>query len=134
MLTTLQRLGVAASRSRPAVSNGNPYSAALFRTLKLRPQMPVNRVNGLLQARRWVTEYCYNHAHWHSAISFVTPAQRHREIYQALLDERAKVSAAARDADPNRWSGPTRNSSRITQVHDNPEAKKGWNQPIQLAA
>ena len=34
MLATMQRLGVAASRSRPAVSNDNPFSEALFRTLK----------------------------------------------------------------------------------------------------
>ena len=31
-----QRVGVAGSRSRPAVSNDNPYSEALFRTLKYR--------------------------------------------------------------------------------------------------
>ena len=35
MLATLQRLGVAGSRSRPSVSNDNPFSEALFRTLKL---------------------------------------------------------------------------------------------------
>ena len=36
MLATLQNLGVAASFSRPSVSNDNPYSEALFRTLKYR--------------------------------------------------------------------------------------------------
>ena len=60
MLATMQRLGVAASRSRPAVSNDNPYSEALFRTLKYRPQLPVKPFNGLLQARRWMTEL----VHW----------------------------------------------------------------------
>jgi transposase len=30
MLATMQRLGVTASRSRPAVSNDNPFSEALF--------------------------------------------------------------------------------------------------------
>jgi len=126
MLTTMQRLGVAASRSRPAVSNHNPYSEALFRTLKYRPQLPVKPFNGLLQARRWVTElvHWYNHEHRHSAIGFVTPAQRHMQIDQALLDDRAKVYAAARDANPNRWSGPTRNWDRIAEVHLNPETQK----------
>jgi putative transposase len=33
MLATMQRLGIAASRSRPSVSNDNPYSESLFRTL-----------------------------------------------------------------------------------------------------
>jgi putative transposase len=136
MLATMQRLGVAASRSRPAVSNDNPYSEALFRTLKYRPQLPVKPFNGLLQARRWAAElvHWYNHEHRHSAISFVTPAQRHMQVDQALLDDRAKVYAAARHANPNRWSGPIRNWSRITQVHLNPETQKSQNQPTQLAA
>jgi len=136
MLATLQRLGVAASRSRPAVSNDNPYSEALFRTLKYRPELPVKPFNGLLQARRWVTElvHWYNHEHRHSAIGFVTPAQRHLQLDEAILNDRAKVYAAARDANPNRWSGPIRNWSRITEVHLNPETKKNQNQPFQLAA
>jgi transposase len=41
MLATMQRLGVAHSRSRPSVSNDNPYSESLFRTLKYRPQLPL---------------------------------------------------------------------------------------------
>ena len=136
MLATLQRLGVAASRSRPAVSNDNPFSEALFRTLKYRPQMPVKPLNGLLQARRWVTGlvHWYNHEHRHSAIGFVTPEQRHMQIDQALLDDRAKVYASARDANPNRWSGPTRNWTRITAVHLNPETHTNQNQPSRLAA
>ena len=136
MLATLQRLGVAASRSRPAVSNDNPYSEALFRTLKYRPQMPVKPFNGLLQARRWVTDlvHWYNHEHRHSAISFVTPAQRHMQVDQAFLDDRVKVYAAARRANPNRWSGAIRNWIRITQVHLNPQTEKVQNQPLQLTA
>ena len=37
MLATLQRRSVAASRSRPAVSNDHPFSEALLRTLKYQP-------------------------------------------------------------------------------------------------
>jgi putative transposase len=136
MLATLQRLGVAASRSRPAVSNDNPYSEALFRTLKYRPELPVKPFNGLLQARRWATELVnwYNHEHRHSAIGFVTPAQRHLQLDEAILNDRAQVYAAARDANPNRWSGPIRNWSRITEVHLNPQTPKDQNQPAKLAA
>ena len=136
MLATMQRLGVAASRSRPAVSNDNPYSEALFRTLKYRPQMPVKPFNGLLQARRWVTElvHWYNHEHRHSGIRFITPAQRHLKLDETILAERAKVYAAARNANPNRWSGGTRNWSPITEVHLNPQTPKDQNQPEKLAA
>jgi len=40
--------GVSASRSRPAVRNDSPYSEALFRTLKYRPQLPVKPFDDLL--------------------------------------------------------------------------------------
>ena len=40
MLSTLQRLGVVTSFSRPRVSDDNPYSEAIFRTLKYRPGYP----------------------------------------------------------------------------------------------
>ncbi len=126
MLATLQRLGVAASRSRPAVSNDNPFSEALFRTLKYRPQLPVKPLQDLLQARRWVTQlvHWYNHEHRHSAIGFVTPAQRHAESDRSLLIDRAKVYEAARLRHPHRWSQSTRDWTRIAEVHLNPEKQK----------
>jgi hypothetical protein len=98
--------------------------------------MPVKPFGGLLQARRWVTQlvHWYNHEHRHSAIGFVTPVQRHMQLDQALLSARAKVYAEARDANPNRWSGQTRNWDRIAEVHLNPETQKKQNQPTQLAA
>ncbi|MCU7898476.1 MAG: DDE-type integrase/transposase/recombinase, partial [Candidatus Thiodiazotropha sp. (ex Lucinoma aequizonata)] len=40
MLATLQRLGVVPSFSRPSVSNDNPYSESLFRTMKYTPAFP----------------------------------------------------------------------------------------------
>lgn len=79
MLATLQALGILPSFSRPAVSNDNPYSEALFKTLKYRPDYPARPFNDLNQARRWVAGFVdwYNQEHRHSAIQFVTPDQRH---------------------------------------------------------
>ncbi|MEO9150489.1 MAG: integrase core domain-containing protein [Burkholderiaceae bacterium] len=137
MLATMQRLGVAASRSCPAVSNDNPFSKALFRTLKYRPQLPVHSMQSLLQAWRWVTQlvHWYNHEHRHSAIGFVTPAQRHAESDRSLLIERAKVYEAARRRHPHRWSRATRNWTRIAEVHLNPQKEKEPNSlTIQKAA
>jgi putative transposase len=54
MLATLQALGVAPSFSRPAVSNDNPYSESLFKTLKYRPKYPHQAFENLLAARQWV--------------------------------------------------------------------------------
>jgi len=115
MLATMQRLGIAASRSRPSVSNDNPYSESLFRTLKYRPELPLKPFKDLLHARRWVTDlvHWYNHEHRHSAIRFVTPQQRHAGLDKSMLKNREVVYASARQANPNRWSGSTRNWNRI---------------------
>lgn len=40
MKAKLEELGVTRSHSRPRVSNDNPFSEALFRTLKYRPEWP----------------------------------------------------------------------------------------------
>jgi putative transposase len=123
MLATMQRLGVAHSRSRPSVSNDNPYSESLFRTLKYRPQLPLRPFEDLLHARRWVADlvHWYNHEHRHSAISFVTPTQRHAGIDLSILEKRAAVYACARDKHPGRWSGQTRDWRHLSEVHLNPE-------------
>src|SRR3546814_3209316 len=52
MLATLQALGVAPSYSRPAVSNDNPFSESLFKTLKYRPAYPRQAFEDLGAARR----------------------------------------------------------------------------------
>jgi len=126
MLATMQRLGVAHSRSRPAVSNDNPYAESLFKTLKYRPQLPLKPFADLLQARRWVTElvHWYNEQHRHSAIGFVTPAQRHAQADEALLRARAAVYEEARQQHPTRWSGNTRDWTFIDQVHLNPDRQQ----------
>ena len=123
MLATMQRLGVAHTRSRPAVSNDNPYAESLFKTLKYRPQLPLKPFADLLQARRWVTElvHWYNEQHRHSAIHFVTPAQRHAQTDAALLNARAAVYEKARQKHPTRWSGNTRDWAFINEVHLNPD-------------
>ena len=79
MLATLERLGGLASFSRPGVSNDNPYSEALFRTFKYRPDFPREPFADLATASSWVAAFVtwYNDVHRHSAIRFVTPAQRH---------------------------------------------------------
>ncbi len=137
MLATMQRLGVAHSRSRPAVSNDNPYSESLFKTLKYRPQLPLQPFACLLSARRWVTElvHWYNGAHRHSSIGFVTPDQRHAGMDQTLLSARAQVYEKARQANPLRWSGQVRDWSYVDTVHLNPDTPQNQEtQTIQKTA
>ena len=123
MLAAMQRLGVAHSRSRPAVSNDNPYVESAFRTLKYRPELPVSPFANLLAARRWVTDlaHWYNHEHHHSAIGFVTPAQRHAGLDRALLEQRARVYASARQHHPQRWSVTPRQWVHVDAVYLNPD-------------
>ena len=123
LLATLQMLGVEPSFSRPAVSNDNPYSEALFKTLKYHPIYPQKPFANLLAARLWVGQFVtwYNQEHRHSAVRFVTPSQRHDGLDHAILAKRVEVYEAAKLSNPNRWSGPTRNWQRITEVHLNPD-------------
>jgi transposase InsO family protein len=123
MLATLQQLGVIPSFSRPSVSNDNPYSESLFRTLKYRPEYPEQPFASLQAARGWVQGFVdwYNHEHLHSAINFVTPEQRHKGEDPAILAQRKQVYLKAQSKHPNRWSGAIRNWEPITVVYLNPE-------------
>lgn len=123
MLATLQALGVMASLSRPAVSNDNPYSESLFKTLKYRAAYPLHPFVDIAASRAWATTLVqwYNHEHRHSAIRFVTPAQRHAGLDQAILAQRSALYEIARASNPLRWKRSTRNWQRIDIVHLNPD-------------
>ena len=131
MLATLQRLGIMPSFSRPAVSNDNPYSESLFKTLKYRPQYPLQPFADLTAARKWAEDLVqwYNHEHRHSSIGFVTPAQRHAGLDEGLLAQRKALYEQARDQHPRRWSRQTRNWNRVHIVHLNPEQAETNNAP-----
>jgi transposase InsO family protein len=110
MLATMQWLGVVPSFSRPSVSNDNPYSEALFRTLKYVPSYPRKPFESIDAAWAWVERFVawYNGEHRHSAIGFVTPDERHESRDVAVLLARRHVYEAARRRNPSRWSRHTR--------------------------
>ena len=118
MLATLQNLGVAASFSRPSVSNDNPYSESMFRTLKYCPQYPDKPFESTELALEWVRKFVhwYNNIHQHSGINFVTPNARHNEEDQAILTKRIEIYELAKQKNPCRWSGKTRNWDRVDEV------------------
>jgi transposase InsO family protein len=122
MLATLQRLGVAPSFSRPAVSNDNPFSESLFNTFKGHPDFPEKPFDTPATARAWVAKFAcwYNDKHRHSALKFVTPAQRHRGQDTDLLAHRHALYQTARAQYPERWSGTTRNWTPPPTVFLNP--------------
>lgn len=126
MLATLQMLGVVPSFSRPSVSNDNPYSESLFRTLKYRPEYPEKCFAGISDARSWVKGFVqwYNHEHCHSGIKFVTPAQRHNGDDVEILARRTHVYQQAKSQNPQRWPGEIRNWEQINEIHLNPQKDK----------
>lgn len=65
--------------------------------------------------------YLDNYRHRHSAIRFVTPAQRHRREETAILAKRTAVYAEAKARHPERWSGEIRNWEPVQEVWLNPE-------------
>jgi len=74
MLAKLQDLGIMPSFSRPSVSNDNPFSESLFRTLKYRPNYPEKPFENVIEARAWADNFVvwYNTVHLHSSINFIT--------------------------------------------------------------
>lgn len=123
MVSTLQWLGIVPSFSRPHVSDDNPYSEALFRTLKYTPAYPRLPFVDTDAARRWVARFVawYNGVHRHSAIRYVTPDERHFGAEHAVLAGRRELYARAQASNPGRWSRRTRDWSAIGPVILNSE-------------
>ena len=118
----LTELGMLMSYSRPRVSNDNPYSEALFRTVKYCPAWPSQGFASLSAVRDWMLRFerAYNEQHLHSGIQYVTPADRHRGVDQERLEYRKAVYESAKGRHPQRWSGNTRNWEITGPVSLNP--------------
>lgn len=126
MLATLEKLGVVPSFSRPSVSDDNPYSEALFRTVKYHPTFPMlDKFETILDARQWSEKFVrwYNNEHLHSALKFVTPQQRHSGADKTIRANRHLVYQIAKAQYPERWSGQTRDWSLPDAVTLNPNKK-----------
>lgn len=136
MLATMQRLGVVPSFSRPSVSNDNPFSESLFRTMKYVPEYPRDGFATVEAARVWVAAFVawYNDEHKHSGIGFVSPADRHAGRDVEILAARRALYEQARRRNPARWSRHTRTWSRPATVILNPEADHAVATTDRLAA
>jgi putative transposase len=106
----LADLHIERSRSRPKVSNDNPYSEAAFKTLKYCPAFPGDFAS-IYDARVFVNAFFgyYNTEHRHSGIGLYTPGSVHDGTWKYVRDARQLVLDAAYAAHPERFHhGPPR--------------------------
>ncbi len=126
MLETLYSLGIIPSRSRPRVSNDNPYAESIFKTLKYTPKYSPKGFSNITEARLWVKHFVkwYNFEHLHSGINFVTPADRHAGKDEEILRKRKVVYEEAKKKHPERWAKEIRTWECSNIEWLNPEKKK----------
>src|SRR5579875_1064066 len=93
--------GITQSRSRPRVSNDNPYSESQFKTPKYRPGFPA-RSGSIEHARAHCQEFFpwYNREHRHAGLGLHTAADVRHGRAQAVRAARAEVPSAAHAAQP----------------------------------
>jgi putative transposase len=105
--TTLElarALGITLSYSRPRVSDDNPYSESLFKTVKYDPDFP-RRFQDLQHAREHMTAFFtdYNTHHRHSGLNYYTPDTVHHGQVQHARQQRQATLDACYARNPNRY-------------------------------
>jgi putative transposase len=100
----LADFGITQSRSRPHVSNDNPYSEAQFKTLKYRPGFPA-RFTSIEAARAHCQDFFpwYNDQHRHGGLGLHTAADVHYGQAGTVRAARADVLTAACHQHPERF-------------------------------
>ena len=104
-LDLLGELAIAASHSRPRVSNDNPMSESQFKTLKQQPDYP-RRFESQSHAQYWCTDYFdwYNHQHCHSALAGFTPMQVFTGTFPTLAAQRQAALDRIYQKHPERFA------------------------------
>jgi putative transposase len=110
----LADLGVGRTHSRPHVSNDNPYSEAINKTLKYCPAFPA-RFGSIEDARIFCESFFeyYNHHHRHSGIGLHPPASVHYGTAAEIRARRAETLDAAYAANPARFGNRRPNPPKL---------------------
>ena len=97
-------LGVTKSRSRPHVSNDNPFSEAQFKTLKYGPGFPPFFAS-LEQGREFCRAFFpwYNDQHRHTGLGLLTPYDVHHGLAPERIAARRVTLQAAWNRHPERF-------------------------------
>lgn len=88
-IAALTRCGVLTSFSRPRVSDDNPFSESLFKTLKYDASCP-ETFDDIDHARAWTAEFLHRYAtgHRHCALGRHTPEQIHYGTADTIRSQR----------------------------------------------
>lgn len=110
----LTDLGVARTHSRPHVSNDNPFSEAVNKTIKYCPTFP-DRFGSIEDARAFCAEFFehYNHHHRHSGIGLHTAASVHYGTATEVRAQRKVTLDAAYTANPCRFGNRRPNPPKL---------------------
>jgi putative transposase len=101
-------LCISKSFSRPHVSNDNPFSESMFKTVKYMPTFP-DRFGTMQEARGFMREFVqwYNAEHKHSGIEYYTPIDVHTGAHKEKKIRRDAVLAEAYSRNPIRFAKGT---------------------------
>lgn len=122
-LALLDVFGVKHSHSRPRVSDDNPYSESVFKTMKYCGMFPRGGFDSKAEAQEWLDNFVNRyHGRYHSGIGMTTPYSRFYGLDKAILAKRAALIEKQRALRPDRWiSGRTLNCDYVESVSLNPD-------------
>jgi transposase InsO family protein len=103
-LDLARALGITLSYSRPRVSDDNPYSESLFKTVKYDLDFP-RRFQDLQHARQYMATYFadYNTNHRHSGLNYYTPNTVHHGLVDQARRHRQSTLDACYARNPHRY-------------------------------
>lgn len=100
----LEELEITCSKSRPRVSNDNPFSEAAFKTIKYQPDYP-GRFQDIEQAQAWFRRFFdwYANEHRHSELALFTPSDVFFGRVEDKVTQRQKALDEAHRSTPERF-------------------------------
>lgn len=109
LIDTLTANGVLCSYSRPRVSDDNPFSESLFKTIKYDHDCP-EHFDSIDHARTWTRDFLhrYAHDHRHSGLGRHTPADVHTGTAHLVQQRRREQLRRYHAAHPERFRRPPR--------------------------
>lgn len=106
LIDALEGNGVVTSYSRPRVSDDNPFSESLFKTVKYDLSCP-DRFDSIDHARQWTESFMHRYAteHRHSGLGRHTPASVHYGTAAEVRQHRQQALDAYWKQHPERFRG-----------------------------